>query len=78
MILFRHICESIQVVPQVIPQVEQTQHSEKLPVMELSDFNLFLIKIPVCMLEFSLAVFHHFKYLLLEEFNKNPGILPKA
>ena len=70
MILFRHLCESIQVVPQVIPQLEQMQHSQKQPVLELSDFNLFPIKTPVCMLEFSRAVAHHFKYLLPDGFNK--------
>ena len=67
-ILFRHRCESasvvLQVVPQAIRQVEQMQHSSKLSVMELSDFNLFPICLPICKLEFSRAVIHHFKYFL--------------
>lgn len=46
--------------------------------MEQYDFNLFQIKTPAQMLEFTWAVVHHSKYLLSDEFYKTPVIFPKA
>lgn len=70
---FRHIPESMQVVP----QAEQMQHSWKLPITELSDFNLYQISLPICMPEFRWVVVLHFKYLLPDKFNKIPAFCLK-